>query len=68
MSGVVALLIDLEPSLRPDDVRRILEASATRPSKNARADEFGAGLVDAIAAVRALGPTASVSDLSAQTR
>jgi subtilisin family serine protease len=60
VSGVVALLIDLKPTLRPDDVRRILKASALKLSP--RPDETGAGLVDAAAAIKELGSTATVSD------
>jgi hypothetical protein len=57
VSGVAALLIELKPSLKPEDVRRILKASAFKLS--ARPDETGAGLVDAAAAIKALGPTAT---------
>jgi subtilisin family serine protease len=64
VSGVVALLIERNPSLRPEDIRRILMATAFKTDANARADEFGAGRVDAFAAVRSLGPGV-VSDSTA---
>jgi subtilisin family serine protease len=64
VSGVAALLIELKPSLKPDEIRRILKASARNLS--AHADETGAGLVDAAAAIKALGPTATVSDAGAR--
>jgi subtilisin family serine protease len=67
VSGVAALLIERNPSLRPDDIRRILMTTAVKPSPNARPDEFGAGRVDALAAIRSLGPGA-LSDSTAQVR
>jgi len=56
VSGVAALLIERNPSLRPQDIRKILTATAIKPSPGARADEFGAGRVDALAAILSLGP------------
>jgi subtilisin family serine protease len=66
VTGVIALLLELKPTLRPDDVRRILKASAVKLSR--RPDETGAGLVDAAAAIKELGPTAAVSDAAARGR
>ncbi|MGA2125309.1 MAG: S8 family serine peptidase [Xanthobacteraceae bacterium] len=56
VSGVAALLIERNPSLRPQDIRRILAATAVKTGPGARADEFGAGRVDALAAIQSLGP------------
>ena len=50
VSGVAALLIERNPSLTPADVRRLLTRSAKTLGKG-REKDFGAGLVDAFAAV-----------------
>jgi subtilisin family serine protease len=55
VSGLVALLIELKPSLKPDDVRKILMSSAKSLGPKTRG-EAGAGLADALAAVTALAP------------
>jgi subtilisin family serine protease len=55
VSGLVALLIELKPSLKPDDVRKILTSSAKSLGPKTRG-EAGAGLADALAAVTALAP------------
>jgi subtilisin family serine protease len=43
VSGIVALMLERNPSLTPADVRRILTASAKRLGPN---DQFGSGLID----------------------
>src|SRR5207248_6919062 len=43
ISGIVALLLERNPKLTPDEIRKILAASAKRFGPN---NEFGAGLVD----------------------
>src|SRR5204862_4394289 len=53
VSGVVALLIERNPSLKPADVRRILMRTAKDLGAKGRDPEFGAGLVNAFEAVRA---------------
>jgi filamentous hemagglutinin family protein len=53
ISGIVALLLERNPRLTPDDVRRILTASAKRLGPN---NEFGAGLVDPAKALRLAEP------------
>jgi len=62
VSGVAALLIERNPSLRPQDIRKILAATAVRTSPGARADEFGAGRIDALAAIQSLGPGTSAAE------
>lgn len=52
VSGVVALMKSANKSLRPKDVKALLQRTAVALSPNAN-NEFGAGLVDADAAVRA---------------
>ena len=56
VSGIVALLIERKPSLRPDEVRKLLISTARRLGDTPRDDVYGAGLADALAAVSALGP------------
>jgi subtilisin family serine protease len=53
ISGVVALLLERNPALKPDEVRRILQASAKRLGPN---NEFGAGLVDPVKALELAAP------------
>src|SRR5262249_24828795 len=54
VSGIAALLIERHPDLAPDDVRRILVASARRLGPES--DGFGAGLADAYQAIMSLEP------------
>ena len=46
VSGVVALLLERNPALKPDEVRKILIATARHLGAEGRNPEFGAGLVD----------------------
>jgi subtilisin family serine protease len=58
VSGVVALMLERDPSLTPAEVRRILEATATDLGPKGKDNQFGWGLVnpqkalDAVAAQR----------------
>ena len=54
VSGVAALLIERNPSLTPEAVRRILMRTAKDLGPRGRDPNFGAGLVDALAALRSL--------------
>jgi hypothetical protein len=56
VSGIAALLIERKPSLRPDEVRKILTSSARHMGSKARDNEYGAGIADALDAVSALQP------------
>src|SRR5262245_11871177 len=56
VSGVVALLLERNPRLKPADIRRILTTSARRLGKGQRNDEFGSGLVDPLGALLAADP------------
>ena len=59
VSGVAALLLQRDPRLTPDKVRRILQETAKDLGPKGHDKEFGAGLVDAYAAVSAeTGPVA----------
>ena len=53
VSGVVALMLERNPNLRPADVRRILTTTARRLGTAPRDDNFGAGLVDPLRAIQA---------------
>jgi subtilisin family serine protease len=53
ISGIVALLLERNPALKPADIRKILAASAKRLGPN---NEFGAGLVDPVKALELAAP------------
>jgi hypothetical protein len=53
VSGVAALILERNPALKPNDVRAILEKTARDLGVPGRDDLFGAGEVDAFAAVAA---------------
>ena len=53
ISGTVALLLERNPKLTPDDIRKILTASAKGLGPN---NEFGAGLVDPAKALKLVEP------------
>jgi hypothetical protein len=55
VSGLAALLIEVKPSLKPEDVRKILMSSAKSLGPKMRT-EAGAGLADALSAVTAVEP------------
>jgi subtilisin family serine protease len=54
VSGIVALMLERNPSLTPADVRRILTGSAHKLGPGARNDDFGYGLVDPLRALQAV--------------
>ena len=56
VSGIAALLIERKPSLRPDEVRKILTSTAKPMGAKPRDPQYGAGLADALDAVSALQP------------
>ena len=67
ISGLVALLLERNPALKPDEVRAILMKTARDLGAPGRDDLFGAGEADAYAAVSAVAPApatpvATVSD------
>lgn len=53
VSGIAALLLQRDPSLKPADVRAILTATAKPLRTSGHDPEFGAGVVDAFRAVMA---------------
>jgi subtilisin family serine protease len=52
-AGVVALLLERHARLKPDDIRRILTGTAQDLGPKGRDAIFGAGLIDADAALAA---------------
>jgi hypothetical protein len=59
VSGLVALLIERKPDLKPDAVRKILLSTATDLGPKGRDDQFGAGLADAHRAILSLTAVAA---------
>jgi subtilisin family serine protease len=56
VSGVVALLIERNPQLTPDEVKKILMSTARDLGPKGHDPSFGAGLVDALQAVMSAKP------------
>jgi subtilisin family serine protease len=56
VSGIAALLLSRKPNMTPDEVRDILMSTARDLGPKGRDDQFGAGLVDAMAALSAIAP------------
>ena len=56
VSGLVALLLERNPTLGPEDVRKILISSARRLSAKDRDDDFGSGLIDPLKALQLADP------------
>ena len=61
VSGIAALLIQRKPTLRPDDIRRVLEATARDLGPKGHDALFGAGLADAYKAVLAETPAVAAT-------
>ncbi|MGA8613970.1 MAG: S8 family serine peptidase, partial [Xanthobacteraceae bacterium] len=53
VSGIVALLLQRNPALTPDQVRTILTSTARHPGTEERNDTYGWGLVDLAKAIQA---------------
>jgi subtilisin family serine protease len=58
VTGVVALMLQANPKLNPEEVRRILKSTARRLGAN---EQFGAGLVDPFEAVKVAQQSASAA-------
>jgi subtilisin family serine protease len=56
ISGLAALLLERNPSLTPNQVRGILQATARDLGKRGRDPEYGAGLANAYRALQSLQP------------
>jgi filamentous hemagglutinin family protein len=55
VSGIAALLLERNPNLTPEDIRKILTTSAKHPGAKDRDDDFGSGLVDPSKAIQDAG-------------
>jgi filamentous hemagglutinin family protein len=55
VSGIAALLLERNPNLGPEDIRKILTTSAKHPGTKERDDDFGSGLVDPSKAIQDAG-------------
>jgi subtilisin family serine protease len=64
ISGLVALMLERNPALKPDEVRAILMKTARDLGPPGRDDQFGAGEADAFAAVSAASPAVPVAEVS----
>jgi subtilisin family serine protease len=64
VSGIAALLIQLQPGLTSDEIRKTLQSTALDLGPKGIDDQFGAGLADAGRAVLSLG----VAQARAETR
>jgi hypothetical protein len=62
VSGIAALLVELKPSITPDEVRKVLQSTAFDLGPKGPDDQFGAGLADAERAVMAVTPEAARAD------
>ncbi len=62
VSRIAALLVELKPTITPDEVRKILQSTAFDLGRKGPDDQFGAGLADAERAVMALAPEADRTD------
>jgi subtilisin family serine protease len=60
VSGLAALLLERNPNLTPDDVRKILTSSARRLGSKDRDNDFGSGLIDPSKAIQTAGDLTSV--------
>jgi filamentous hemagglutinin family protein len=65
VSGVVALLLERNPHLKPEDIRKILTSTATRLAGAERDDNYGSGLVDPSKAIQSAGELVLVDNGSA---
>ena len=70
VSGLIALMLERNPAMKPDEVRAVLTRTARDLGAPGRDDQFGAGEADAYAAVSASAPApvAAASDTAAVTK
>jgi filamentous hemagglutinin family protein len=60
VAGVAALLLERNPNLGPEDIRKLLTMSAKHPGDKPRDDDYGSGLVDPARAIRDAGEITAV--------
>ncbi|MBX9828490.1 MAG: S8 family serine peptidase [Xanthobacteraceae bacterium] len=68
VSGVVALMLERDPSLTPVDVRKILEATATDLGPKGKDAQYGWGLVNPRKALEAVDARKKTGDATPTTR
>lgn len=70
VTGLVALMYSLKPDITPDQVKLILKSTAMKSSPGYSQLEYGAGIIDAAAAleaVKALNPATTVTPTPTKT-
>jgi filamentous hemagglutinin family protein len=67
VSGVAALLLERNPSIKPDELRALLMKTATAFSAKPKGEEDGAGLVDPVGALQALAGAKTSESLPGQS-
>jgi len=68
VSGVVALMLERDPTLKPDEVRKILESTATDLGPKGKDSQFGWGLVNPQKALEAIAARLKISDAPSKNR
>jgi subtilisin family serine protease len=68
VTGVVALMLEQKPDLKPDQVRAILSSTARKLGPKGSNTLFGAGLVNAYAALLADTPPTAATDSQSSNR
>jgi subtilisin family serine protease len=68
VSGVVALMLERDPTLKPDDVREILESTATDLGPKGKDTQFGWGEVNPQKALEVIAARLKTSDASSKYR
>jgi hypothetical protein len=61
VAGCVALMLEKDPTLTPEEIDSIIEMTATDLGSAGKDNYYGAGLLNCLAAVNAVGGTAPVS-------
>jgi subtilisin family serine protease len=64
VSGMVALMLERDPTLRTTDIRRILEETATDLGPRGKDAQFGWGLINPQKALQAVATRVKSSDAS----
>jgi len=60
VAGIAALILERNPNLTPEDIRKILTTSARHPGDKPRDDDYGSGLVDPGKAIQDAGELKAV--------
>ena len=60
VSALAALILSIDNSLSPTQVRNVIETTAEDKGPTGRDDEFGHGIIDAFAALSSISPVVSI--------